>query len=478
MIFTICMLTDSRGDKMDFRYKEVISFIKNEIDSGKLKQGSKLPSIRELSKSFDISTSTIIRAYNELEKNHVIYSISKSGYYVVKSKVPLNPKLDEKKINFYSTTPDTEIIPYSEFKHCINQAIDIYKGEMFSYSSDPQGLMSLRKVLVKHFQNNHIFTSADNIFITSGAQQALDLLIKMPFPNGNSNILVEQPTYLGMLNCLELQHTNTLGIKRDINGIDFNELETIFRNGNIKFFYTMPRFQNPTGFSYSTDEKKRILALAQKYNVYIVEDDYLSELETNTKCDPLYCFDNSSRVIYVKSYSKTLLPGLRVASVILPKLLSNVFIEYKKYCDKSTSILSQGTLEIFISSRMFHKYEKKIKLLYENKMKEFNSICNKSILEGVKLFIPNTGFFIYVELPEARSAQKLVVSLQARGVLIASCENMFLQNFKQKNTLRISLSSACTEEIQRGMVIISQEIHKMSNIDFGFKNNIDFNYGW
>lgn len=463
---------------MDFRYKEVISFINNEIESGKLKRGSKLPSIRELSKNYDLSTSTIIRAYNELEKNHVIYSVPKSGYYVVKSKMPLIQKLEQKTINFYSTAPDTEIIPYSEFKHCINQAIDIYKGEMFSYSSNPQGLMSLRKVLVKHLQNNQIFTSVDNIFITSGAQQALDLLVKMPFPNGKSNILVEQPTYLGMLNCLELQHTNTLGIKRDINGIDFNELETIFRNGNIKFFYTMPRFQNPTGFSYSIDEKKRILTLAQKYNVYLVEDDYLSELETNTKCDPLYCLDNSSRVIYIKSYSKTLLPGLRVACVILPKLLSNVFIEYKKNCDKNTSILSQGTLEIFISSGMLRKYEKKIKLLYENKMKEFNNIYNNFILEDVKLFIPYTGFFIYVELPEASLAEKLVMSLQARGVFVASCENMFLQNFKQKNTLRISLSSACTEEIQQGMAILLQEINKMTNIDFGVRNDIDFNYGW
>lgn len=462
---------------MKFRYEAVISFIKKEIELGKLKPGSKLPSIREISQNLDISTSTIIRAYKELEENHIIYSVPKSGYYIVKSKNSLREKRSEKPINFFSTTPDTEVIPYLEFKHCINQAIDTYREAMFSYSSSPQGLKSLRKVLVKHMQNDHIFTSVDNIFITSGAQQALDLLVKIPFPNGNKNILVEQPTYYGMLNSLKLHNVNTMGIKRDINGIDFNELETIFRNGNIKFFYTMPRFQNPTGFSYSTDQKKRILNLAEKYNVYIVEDDYLSELETNTKCDPLYCFDNSSKVIYIKSYSKTLLPGLRVAAVILPKLLSNVFLEYKKYCDKSTSILSQGTLEVFISSGMFQKYKKKIKLLYENKMDRFNKVYNKLRLEEVNFFIPHTGFFIYVELPERCSAQKLITSLQVRNVSVASCENMFLQDFKQKNVFRISSSSAELEEVEEGMRIISEEIYKVLNTNLEFKAN-EFDFGW
>jgi DNA-binding transcriptional MocR family regulator len=460
-----------------FRYELVISFIEKEIKLGNLKPGSKLPSIRDISKILDISTSTIIRAYKELEKNHIIYSVAKSGYYIVKSKNSLKKEEDKKVINFLSTTPDSEVIPYLEFKHCINQAIDTYKEAMFSYSSSPHGLKTLRKVLAKHLQNQHIFTSYDNIFITTGAQQAIDLLIKMPFPNGNKNVLVEQPTYLGMINSLKLNKVNTIGIKRDINGIDFNELETIFRNGNIKFFYTMPRFQNPTGFSYNDDEKKRIINLAEKYNVYIVEDDYLSELETDTKSDPLYCFDNSSKVIYIKSYSKTMLPGLRVAAVILPKLLSNVFLEYKKYCDKSTSILSQGTLEIFISSGMFQKYKKKIKLLYEDKMNRFKKVYSKLVIEGVNFFIPHTGFFIYVELPETCTAQKLVTALQARNVSVTSCEDMFLQNFKQKNVFRISLSSAALEEIEQGMLVISQEIYELLNTSAEIKTN-DFDLGW
>lgn len=462
---------------MKFRYEAVVCFIKKEIESGKLKPGSKLPSIRDISKNLDVSTSTIIRAYKELEENHIIYSMPKSGYYVVKSKNSLDKETNKKLINFLSATPDAEVIPYLEFKHCVNQAIDTYKEAMFSYSSSPQGLESLRKVLVKHLQNDHIFTSIDNIFITSGTQQALGLLIKMPFPNGNKNILVEQPTYLGMLNSLKLHGINAMGIKRHINGIDSNELETIFRTGNIKFFYTMPRFQNPTGFSYSAEEKKRIIALAEKYNVYIVEDDYLSELETDTKCDPLYCFDTSSKVIYVKSYSKTLLPGFRVAAVVLPKLLSNVFLEYKKYCDKSTSILSQGTLEIFINSGMFQKYKKKIKLLYENKMKQFDKVYRKLELEYVNFFIPPTGFFIYVELPGNCIAQKLIIALQARNIALTSCEDMFLPSFKQKNVFRISLSSAGVEEIEQGMAIISQEISKLLNTSIEYKAN-EFDFGW
>jgi DNA-binding transcriptional MocR family regulator len=110
---------------------------------------------------------------------------------------------------------------------------------------------------------------------------------------------------------------------------------------------------------------------------------------------------------------------------------------------------------------MFHKYSKKMKLLYENKMKEFDRLHNKYQMEQVHFFIPHTGIFIYVELPEYCQARKLVEALRIQGVMVSGCENMFLQNYLQKNVFRISLSSANTEEIRQGVAIISQEIQKL-----------------
>ena len=250
-----------------------------------------------------------IRGYKELEIMNMIYSVSKSGHYIAKSKRIKENK--DKQINFMSSIPDNSVIPYTELKLCINKAIDTYKDAMFSYAVSPQGTQSLRQVLSKQLQNSQIFTKVDNIFITSGVQQILDILSRMPFPGGKKNVLVEQPTYTGILNILKLNNVNILGIKRNQDGIDFNNLETIFKYGNVKFFYVMPRLQNPSGYSYNKNGKKKIADLAARYNVYIVEDDYLGELEINTKADPLYCFDQFEKVIYIKTYSKTIMQGLR-----------------------------------------------------------------------------------------------------------------------------------------------------------------------
>lgn len=114
-------------------------------------------------------------------------------------------------------------------------------------------------------QNYQIFIKPDNIIITSSSQQTLNILSIMPFPNGKSNILVEQPTYYGMVKFLELNNIPTLGINRSFKGINLDELEKLFKYGNIKFFYSIPRFHNPTANSYSKFEKQEIIKLAQKY---------------------------------------------------------------------------------------------------------------------------------------------------------------------------------------------------------------------
>jgi len=374
------------------KYWNIGKYIEEEINCKNLKPGSKLPSIRHLSQMFGCSNSTVIKAYSELEKNHIIYSVPKSGYFVIKRSKGTDTTT-KKIIDMASAVPSTEVLPYLEFQHCLNEAIDLYKEDLFSYSS-PQGLLSLRKVLVKHLQNYQVFTSDEDIFITAGAQQALDILTRIPFPNGKNNVLVEQPTYHGILKSLQLNNIEAIGIERSDSGIDFIELERIFRTGNIKFFYTIPRFHNPIGTSYTIDEKKKILDLAQKYNVYIVEDDYLADLELDSRVDPIYSYDVNSRVIYLKSFSKILLPGLRLSIIVLPSLLKNTFKEFKRYTDLNTSIISQGALEVYLKSGMFDSHVSMINDYYRYKMDCLRDAIRKSSFKNFKCFIPQQFFLL------------------------------------------------------------------------------------
>ena len=268
------------------KYEEIIDYIKNNIKAEKLNHPKKLPSIRSVQQLFQCSTGTVLKAYSKLEQDHIIYSVPKSGYYIIDdfhnptpSKQPI--------IDFSAVNLNSEAFPYKNFQHCLNKSIDLYKEKLFAYS-DPRGLNSLINVLTKHIQNYQIFTKPDNIIITSSSQQVLNILSIMPFPNGKSNILVEQPTYYGIIKFLELNNIPTLGINRDFNGLDLDELEKLFKYGNIKFFYCIPRFHNPTGTSYSKLEKQEIIKLAEKYDVHIVEDDIAADLDMNKKM--ILCF--------------------------------------------------------------------------------------------------------------------------------------------------------------------------------------------
>ena len=455
---------------MENKYRIVVDFIKQEINNKELNSGSKLPSIREISKIMRCNKITVIRAYNELEKEHIVYSVPKSGYYLVSKAEQVKYTSEIDIIDFGAYIPNDKLLPYTEFQHCLNQAISIYKDKIFLYN-DLQGILSLRRVIQKQLQNIQVFTSVENIFITTGSQQTLFILAKMPFPNGNNKVLVEQPTYPGMLKALELNDVITIGIERNFDGINLDELENIFKNGDIKFFYTIPRFHNPTGYSFSSEQKKRIINLAQKYDVYIVEDDYLGELELNKKIDPMFSYDDSAKVIYVKSYSKILLPWLRVGSVVLPTPLVNLFKELKICCDINSSLLSQGALEIYIKNGMYEKHIKRIKQIFYDRMSALKNAYNNHLLKLVKAYIPDTGFSTCIELPGNIKAQTLVNSLTLQNVKTTSADSSFLTPCKKENYLRLSIRNVEEEKIEQGIKIISKELARILNSNGSLKKS-------
>ncbi|WP_234121872.1 aminotransferase class I/II-fold pyridoxal phosphate-dependent enzyme [Clostridium hydrogenum] len=281
----------------------------------------------------------------------------------------------------------------------------------------------------------------------------------MPFPNGKSNVLVEQPTYNGVLKAGEITKTSIVGIQRKFNGIDFHELERSFANDNIKCFYTIPRFSNPLGISYTNEEKKQILKLAEKYDVYIIEDDYLCDLELESNSFPMYYSDVSSRVVYLKSFSKILLPGLRIAAVVLPKLLRNTFYEYKNGMDLSTGVLSQGALEIYIKSGMFKANRKSIKKIYSNRMKALKEVASEIDLPNIKWHIPDTGFYACIEFLNEINIEGLIKACEKKNILISNMRKYYLRDYFSNDILKISVSKAEINNIKKA----TAEILKIIN---------------
>ncbi|MDP4142898.1 MAG: PLP-dependent aminotransferase family protein [Bacillota bacterium] len=440
------------------KYENIVKYIKNEILSGNIKAGNKLPSIRELCFKFSCSKITATKALAALEKEHIVYSVPRSGYFLVENKI-YGKDSSTKLIDFASPYPDRFALPYDEFQHCLIQAMELYKENLFANFST-KGLPALITAMAKKFQDYEVFAAEEQIFVTTGSQQAISIISRMPFPNNKNNILIEQPTYHGAMECFKLNSSIVYGIKRGVRGIDFEELENIFKNNEIKFFYTIPRFHNPTGFSYSNAEKRNILKLAEKYDVYIIEDDYLNDLEHFTKSQCMYCLDLGERVIYLKSFSKILLPGLRIAAVVLPTQLVNKFSQYKKWDDISTPIISQGALEMYIKSGMFDVHAKKLRNVYSQKMTHLKDLIKQHNCSNIVSYVPDSGFFASIEIINGISSNHVISRLKEKGILVSDTKRYYLGDFFDERFLRLSLSRVDNNQITQGILEILKEINE------------------
>ncbi|GAA3406782.1 hypothetical protein GCM10020370_35180 [Paenibacillus hodogayensis] len=314
---------------------------------------------------------------------------------------------------------------------------------------------------MKLFQQQQVFPSAQQVFIFSGAQQALHLLAGMPFPNGKTNILVEQPTYWGMLAALKTQRQTVIGIERTPDGIDWVTLERHFQSNMIKFFYTIPRFHNPLGTSYTAEDKQRLAELAKAHDVYIVEDDYLADLETNRKADPIHAYNGASHVIYLRSFSKVMMPGLRLAAAVVPDSFIPLLQWHKHSADLSTSVLSQGVLEIYMKSGMYAHHAKQMNALYSHRIKHLRAISRRLLPEK---YIYTTqscgGLFASIHLPDFIHTEDLVNRLENRGVDVLATDKHFLSSFPKLNLLRLSIIRTDEHDIEEGIRIIAEELER------------------
>lgn len=405
----------------------------NRISDGHFKPGDKLPSIRSLSEDFGCSLNTIVKAYSEMEKEHKIYSVPKSGYYLLGSRLT-ESSASEEIIDFSSAGPDRWNMPYRDYQHCMNQAIELYKEEMFQYS-EPLGLQSLRYQLAQQLQDLQVFTSSKRICVVSGSQQALDLLVSLPFPNEKEEICVEQPTHFSFIDSITSRGLKAVGIEISQNGIDLDYLEKVFKERSIKFFYTVSRFQNPTGYSYTNEEKR--------------------------KADPMFAYDPSGRVIYTKSFSKVLLPGLRLGMAVLPEELLKDFSRAKFAADVHTPVLTQGALEIYLSSGMYHAHIQKLRRQYKKKGTILKQAYLNHLPSNASYSGGDSGFYSMIKLPSGIKAKQLVEHLKKKNVLVQDATNMYLLEYKKENRIRLSVSQVEDRKIPIGVKKIGEGIRDL-----------------
>ena len=354
------------------KYQRIVDKITKDIKEGKLATGQKIPSVRKLAERYHCSKDTAQKALIELKYQKYIYAVPKSGYYVLEN-------AQEEKQDLELPVRDDRHQAYEDFRLCVNETLIGRENYLFNYYPQQEGLEDLRRSVQKLMLDSAVYASRDQLVLTSGTQQALYILSQIDFPNQKERILVEQPTYHLINDLLLAQKLPYETIERTPQGINLQELERIFQSGKIKFFYTIPRFHYPLGHSYSRQDKEEILRLAQLYNVYIVEDDYLSDFDSRRELTFHY-LDNSQRVIYIKSFSTSLFPALRITALLLPPQIQTTFIAYKSAVDYDSNLIMQKALSLYIDSLMFEKNRLALLQLQEEEAKKAQTLLERAQL--------------------------------------------------------------------------------------------------
>lgn len=449
---------------------EVRKFIFEEISEGRLKTGQRLPSCRNVASLLSINKITVNKVYHELEQEHKVYSIPRGGFYLVVTEE--NKRTAQEIVDFRTVRPEDRLIPYREFSHVMNIAIDRYKNSLFGYETT-SGLPSLRNTLKLEFEKDGVYTAAEKIIITNGAQQAIWLVLQSLFRTSDldcqsilyrdckGKLLVEVPTYNLVLKLADYLRIEVIGIERRLDGFDYKEMEKIFMSGDIKAFYIMPRHHNPTGYTLTEKEKQRIAELACKYNIQIIEDDYLADLGSRKGYLPIHYYDISKRTIYIRSFSKTFMPGIRLGCAVLPETMVADITYLKQISDLNTSKLPQAALDNFIKSGMYEKQVIKVRQSYENKLRKAAEICKSFIQEGFQIHVPEHGIFLWLQLPSQIKAEELEKKLEESGIYIKAATEFFpikwLEESKLRNCnyIRICISGVSEEQMDALATVIT-----------------------
>lgn len=455
-------------DEAQPKYLQLFEHFKKLITNGQLMPGERLPAIRSLAAELDVNSITIVNAYKQLENNNYITAKKGSGYYVSSSKIKkedvyssgdVGTVNDESFINFASATPHPSIFPIESFKECINEVLERDKGFAFGYQ-ESNGFKPLRKSILCYLNKEYYITTEneDNIQIVSGAQQGIDLIGKVLL-NPGDYVITENPTYDGAVAVFKSRGARVVGVNVLQDGIDLADLEKKMRICKPKLIYVMTNFQNPTTISYSQQKLQDLLMLAKKYNVYLVEDDSMSELcYENKRPLTLKALDSENAyVIYIKSFSKILMPGLRIGCMVIPELLINDFTKIKHTSDISSSGLIQRSLDQYFRSGKWDEHLQYMKEIYRGKYEFMLSKLDGLVKHGVKFNKPNGGLYFWIRVPRYMSAKIIYNECKKNGLLLIPSSVFYeIDNKNKDSNIRLSFASSSIEQIREGMLILER----------------------
>ncbi len=438
-------------------------------------EDEKLPSIRSLSKQLSVNNVTVVNAYKLLEQEGFVYSVEGSGTYVKKS--PLTDEvqilddgdmdlmlsgilpISRESINFASVSPTPELFPIEEFKKSLIHVLNRDGGLAFLYP-EINGYEPLRESISKFiYENYNTRIPSDQILITSGGQQGLDIISKSLVNQGDI-ILMENPTYSAACESFKSRGAKVIGVPIEEDGIDTDLLTSYVKRYKPKFLYIMTNYQSPTTYSYSEEKKKKILNLARENEFYIIEDDFLTDLYFNNDIKtPLISMDKAEKIIFIKSFSKVFMPGVRIGCITLPNQLIKGIIKAKHSTDISSSGFLQRAFDLYLREGYWKKHIEHIREVYSNKYKLMIKHLNPLKRFGLEFYEPNGGLSLWIKMPDKIDSIEFYNKCVENGLSLVPGMVFFIDD-SYDDFIRISFGAVSDDEIIKGINIMENILAK------------------
>lgn len=358
-------------------------------------------------------------------------------------------------ISFAGGLPDDDLFPIDAIQAAFEKTFR--DGKHALQYAETEGIASFRELLVERMAKNQIQARVEDILVTTGSQQAIDLFTRI-MCNPGDVILTENPTYLAALQVFQSYEVDVKPVLSDEYGMIPEDLNKKIKQYNPKCVYVVPTFSNPTGKVWSLERRKKLLEVCKKRNVVIFEDDPYGELKFNDSetYTPIAALDEEgTHVLYTSTFSKTVVPALRIGWIKGPHQIIRMMAQAKQAADLHTNSLAQYALYHLFQDFDVEEHIKKLRKVYYSRMLIMKELLDSITLPGFSYLEPKGGMFFWVSMPESVDVTKLLNVAVKKGVAYVPGAPFYVENPK-KNTLRLNFTHSTPEKLKKGMKILTE----------------------
>ncbi|GAP13318.1 transcriptional regulator, GntR family [Longilinea arvoryzae] len=473
-------------------YRQIEQYFRQAILSGSLTAQTRLPASRTLAHDLGVNRITIETAYGELEADGLVYTHPGSGVYVLpmpaqpaRQPAPIDalwplwqqelalqpaeasprvPAASPGCIDFSPGGGASDLFPVEEFRKVLQNILRREGNAALEYG-DPCGYVPLRATIAQVLASQGLQTSPDNVLITSGSQQAIALVCQTLLRPGDC-ILVEAPTYASGLELFHGLGLKVIGVPLDENGLQMDALETALQQHHPRLIYTIPNFHNPTGVCLSAARRRTLLELSRRHNAAVLEDDFVGDLRYEGRALPtLKSLDPGGQVIYVSTFSKMLMPGLRVGFMVADGPALERLARLKRTTDLATSSFIQRALENYVTIGRYQAHLRRSCLLYRRRRDAALQAVRRWLPEQTRWTAPQGGLFLWLRLPPGMDSARLLPLALSAGVSFAPGRSFFADGCSGAEALRLNFTLLPPEQIDEGIQRLARALDQLSRSD-------------